>query len=103
MIKANDESKRRGNCYVTCEAIYHLIGGKSSGWCPTRISFQGDTHWFLRHKESGIILDPTAVQFGREQRSIPYKAGRGSGFLTKYPSNRAKELMERMVWQDGKA
>lgn len=22
------QESRRGNCYVTCEALYHLLGGK---------------------------------------------------------------------------
>lgn len=92
------EGTRRGNCYVTCEALYHLIRGKSAGWCPMRIHYRGDTHWFLRHKETGIILDPTASQFGESR--VPYEDARGSGFLTKHPSKRARELMNKLVWQE---
>lgn len=91
---------RRGNCYVTSEAIYHLIGGKASEWTPTRLHFSGDTHWFLRHKGTGLILDATAMQFDGGMRKVPYQDGRGSGFLTRKPSKRAKELIERMLWQE---
>ena len=44
-----------------------------------------------------IILDPTRDQFKDEP---PYQEGRGRGFLTKGPSKRAREMMERMLWQD---
>ena len=85
----------RGNCYVTCEALYHLIGGKESGWKPMNVKHEGDSHWFLLH-ESGTILDPTALQF----KSKPnYNQARGRGFLTKLPSRRAKEMMLNLLWQ----
>jgi len=85
----------RGNCYVTSEALFYLLGGKAAGWTPMRMRFRGDTHWFLRHK-SGFILDATASQF---QQPVDYRLARGSGFLTRTPSRRAKELMKQLVWQ----
>lgn len=85
----------RGNCYVTSEALYHLLGGKEAGWTPMRMRYEGDTHWFLKH-ESGMILDATAVQFD----VLPdYNKARGSGFLTSNPSKRALKLMAEMVYQ----
>jgi hypothetical protein len=87
---------KRGNCYATCEALYHLLGGKQAGFKPMRMRHEGDSHWFLRH-ESGLILDPTASQF----KSLPdYQRAVGCGFLTKQPSKRAQLLMDKMVWQD---
>jgi hypothetical protein len=85
----------RGNCYVTSEALFHLIGGKKAGWKPMRMAHENDTHWFLKH-ESGIILDATVLQF----KTVPdYSKARGGGFLTKQPSKRAKKLMEVLVFQ----
>lgn len=86
---------RRGNCYVTSEALFHLLGGKAAGWEVLRMKWEGDTHWFLRHM-SGIVLDATASQF----RTPPdhFKAVK-TGFLTKKPSKRARVLMDRLVWQ----
>lgn len=55
-----------------------------------------DTHWFLLHN-TGLVLDATAKQFGKQ--TPDYSRGRGTGFLTKKPSVRARALMERMVWQ----
>ena len=86
----------RGNCYVTCEALYHLLGGKAAGYTPCSVRTKTDTHWFLRHS-SGLILDPTAAQFNG--RLPDYAAGRGRGFLTRQPSKRAAALMQRLLWQ----
>ena len=77
-----------------------MLGGKKSGWVPHRVKHEGDTHWFLKKEVSedrtAEILDPTRKQFKTEPH---YLLGRGSGFLTKKPSKRARELMKRMLWQ----
>lgn len=103
---------RRGNCYVTCEALYHLLGGIASGWVPHTVRHEGDVHWYLVSTESVVlgsvwhdgsrivtpaILDPTAQQFSTPP---PYHLGRGRGFLTKKPSKRAAALMKAMLWQE---
>lgn len=86
----------RGNCYVTCEALYHLLGGKAAGWKPMQMWHNGFSHWFLQHS-SGLILDPTAKQFTTFKPN--YSTARGKGFLTKRPSARARAMMEHMLWQ----
>ena len=85
----------RGNCYVASEALYHILGGKKAGWTPMRMSFSKDTHWFLKHS-SGLIIDPSKRQF----KQLPnYRNARGSGFLTKNPSKRARVLIDTLTWQ----
>lgn len=86
---------RRGNCYVTSEALYHLLGGSRAGWYVMHMRHEGDSHWFLRHA-SGTILDATAHQFKRKPN---YAEAKGKGFLTRKPSKRAKALMKVLVWQ----
>jgi hypothetical protein len=87
---------KRGNCYVTCEALFHLLGGKQAGYKPMCMRHEGDTHWFLKH-QSGLIIDPTVSQF----KSRPdYATAVGRGFLTKGPSLRARELMVQLVYQE---
>lgn len=95
---------RRGNCYVICEALYWLLGGPKSGWTPHTVRHEGDVHWFLRRggwlkewQDGMQVLDPTAAQFRTEP---DYSEGRGRGFLTREPSRRARELMDRMLWSD---
>lgn len=85
----------RGNCYVTCEALYHLLGGRSAGYKPMTVRHEGEVHWFLMHV-SGLVLDPTASQF---KSPPPYHRARGRGFLTRQPSKRARVMMDRLVWQ----
>lgn len=91
---------KRGNCYVTCEALYHLLGGKKAGLTPMTVRHEGAVHWFLMigdYKRGwGEVLDPTAKQF---KTPVPYEKARGRGFLTKRPSKRARRLMKAMVWQ----
>jgi hypothetical protein len=86
----------RGNCYVTSEALYHLLGGKDSGWTPMNMQWEGDSHWFLKHY-NGVILDATAKQF---KKTPDYSLARGRGFLTSSPSARAVELMGKLLWQN---
>lgn len=100
---------RRGNCYVTSEAVFHLLGGKAAGWKPMTVRHEGDTHWFLvrlkdRHQANAFpfpagweILDLTKSQF---LTPVPYHKARGCGFLTKHPSERARALMQTLVWQE---
>lgn len=78
-----------GYCYVACEAIYHLCGGKDSGLTPHVLRIPGGTHWFLRDAHS-VVIDPTVEQF-----RIPpdYSKSRGCGFLTRQPSKRAAVVM----------
>lgn len=87
-----------GHCYVAAEACFHLLGGKSAGWTPCVLTHQlwpagldaGETHWFLRRGSE--VCDPTAGQFEVE---IRYDLGRGSGFLTREPSRRARQVIRR--------
>ena len=82
----------RGHCYIASEAIYHLAGRKEAGMKPMNVRHEGEQHWFLLLPDDGII-DVTAHQF---KTSVPYHLARGRGFLTKRPSKRAQELMDRV-------
>ena len=84
-----------GHCYAASEALYHLLGGKEKGYKPMRGVLNGETHWWIRDKE-GKILDPTAEQFYYVNLKPPYEKGKGTGFLTKTPSKRAKEIILRI-------
>ena len=94
------KSKYRGNsnplaghCYVASEALYHLLGGKDSGWKPMVMRIGGETHWFLLSR-SGDLLDATASQF----KELPaYSQATGCGFLTKKPSKRAQKLISKVI------
>lgn len=86
-----------GHCYVASEAVYHTVGGKEAGWKPMSIQHEGGPHWYLKNDELGIIVDPTADQF---KTPVPYDEGRGTGFLTRQPSKRAKVVLDRLLGPD---
>jgi hypothetical protein len=86
----------RGNCYVTSEALYHLLGGKSAGWQPMFMRHEGDSHWFLNNEQTGQRLDATVSQF---KETPDYAQAKRAAFLTVTPSKRAQALMQQLVWQ----
>ena len=90
----------QGHCYASSEAVFHLIGGKASGYnsyCSSYKNEDGEreTHWFL--KKHHHIIDPTADQFTCLGKTPPYDIGKPIGFLTKAPSKRARIIMERLI------
>lgn len=101
-IAAETGNPLAGHCYAASEALYHLLGGRESGWTPCVLSHRtwpegldpGQTHWFIRHKATGEVLDPTAGQFPAD---VDYARAVGSGFLTKDPSKRARAIIERLA------
>ena len=66
--KLQDEGahKYTGHCYVASEALFYIMGGK---YRPYFIRHEGEPHWFLKHVDTGEIVDATADQF---KTPIPY-------------------------------
>lgn len=88
--------RRRGNCYVATEALWHILGGRRSGWKVMRVPTAQDNHWFLQRGK--LILDPSRRQF---RKLLPFYAGaKRAGFLTRQPSKRAKALIQQLTWQE---
>lgn len=107
-METSSRTTRRGNCYVVTEALYHILGGKESGWEPRVMRLPtGDTHWFLAKwvrvevfngcwREYLEVLDSSRLQF---MGQLPdYYLGRRCGFMTRQPSKRARDLMYQMTW-----
>lgn len=87
-----------GCCYVATEALYHLWG-KDNGYVPMRVPYKigckaTGQHWFLEHRVGGMQVDITADQF--TTRHPDYKAAIPCGFLTKKPSKRTQQIMEKI-------
>lgn len=90
-----------GHCYVASEAIHEMLGGEHSGWQPMHVKHEGGPHWFLMHKTTGRILDPTADQF---RTSVPYDKAIPKGFIQYrnpdgrlVPSKRAQVVVSRVL------
>lgn len=91
--KAAGKHKTFGHCYAASEAVWHMLGGKESGYTPCVLRLgPRDTHWYLRNKRTLRHLDPTARQFARPVR---HKDGKCKGFLTRRPSKRAQIIINR--------
>jgi len=90
--KLKQRNRFTGHCYVASEALYHLLGGKRSGFIPQVLRHERSTHWYLKHRTTGEIRDLTSRQF---LTPVPYHKGRGVGFLTRRPSKRARIVMKR--------
>ena len=88
-------TRTAGHCYAASEAMFHALGKQDAGWKSMSMRFGAGTHWFLLHKETGVVLDPTWDQFGV---LAPYAEAKGTGFLTREPSKRAQTLMDRAGW-----
>jgi len=86
------KNKFAGHCYVASEAWYHLKGGKAAGLKPVALRHEGASHWWIRHSD-GVDVDLTVEQFNTP---VPYEQGRGCGFLTRRPSQRAQILIDRV-------
>jgi hypothetical protein len=86
-----------GHCYVACESLYFLLGGKKAGLKPVTLRVGACVHWWLVDSE-GEVIDPTRAQF---PNPVDYAKGRPRGFLTRAPSKRAREVIRRVStdWQ----
>lgn len=80
-----------GHCYVASEAYWHAVG-RAQGFVPQVLSGEGWTHWWLAHPD-GRVVDITAEQF---PTGVDYEAGKGCGFLTRQPSQRAQKVLDRI-------
>lgn len=85
-----------GHCYAASEAAFHLLGGGECWKSMCGRDESGGTHWWLKHKTSGDVLDVTSDQFTHFGKIPPYANGRPVGFLTKLPSKRAVVIMDRL-------
>lgn len=88
----NPRTPLTGHCYAATEAMYHMLGGKAAGYKAVGAQHEGGSHWWLQGPR-GEVIDPTAGQF---KTPVPYARGVGRGFLTREPSARAREIIQRV-------
>ncbi|MBD7912935.1 hypothetical protein [Clostridium cibarium] len=67
-----------GYCYIISEAIYHYYADINYTPMYIPLPHNKGTHWFLKNKQTGTILDFTANQF---DKPIDYTLGIGCGFM----------------------
>jgi hypothetical protein len=89
-----------GHCGSATQAAYYMLGGEESGYVPQVANLgDGTTHWWLRHRDTGHVIDPTKEQFTSKGKKPPYDLGRGCGFSNPnpdVPSKRGQEIINRI-------
>lgn len=55
---------------------------------------EDEPHWFLKHRITGKVIDPTVGQF---KTTPDYGKAKGKGFLTKNPSRRCRVLITKVL------
>lgn len=86
-----------GFCYLAAEVAFcYFKDQQPKPMCASYIeNGQPCTHWWIKLND-GSIFDPTATQYPKLGLQPPYHLGKGKGFLTKYPSNRASKLWKEV-------
>lgn len=83
-----------GHCYIATEALYYLLDDDEKiNYTPATININGITHWFLKHKKTGDIIDITKEQFNSE---LDYTNSKNRFFLSTKPSKRTLILLNRI-------
>lgn len=87
-----------GHCYVAAEALYHIIDKEN--FDVYYAAYQDEngraTHWWLKRKDSELILDPTKEQYSFFNLQPPYHLGKRGMFLTSKPSKRAMQIIAKI-------
>lgn len=92
--KMINRNKFTGHCYVATETLYHLLSDDDKeNFRPAILKINNDTHWFLKNKLNGTIIDITKEQFNFK---IEYNNSRNAAFLTKFPSKRSVKLINKI-------
>jgi len=96
-----------GHCGSATQAAYYMLGGEESGYVPQVANLgDGTTHWWLRHRDTGHVIDPTKEQFTSKGKKPPYDLGRGCGFSNPnpdVPSKRGQEIINRIRGRSARA
>lgn len=92
-----------GHCYVASEAYYCMMDDdEQEAWTPHSMALEWTeggyersmTHWLLKNKENGRVIDLTADQFYPTEAEPDYEWTTGRGFVPPSPSSRAQTVIE---------
>ena len=83
-----NENAVAGQCYTASEVCRALLG---PAWEPYMVPHERSFHWFLRHRDTGEILDATVAQF---QQLPSYEKARPACF-----GRRTSAASEVLLWR----
>lgn len=66
------DSEYCGHCHHATIAMYHLLGGKGSGYKVRKAVDELEIKHYWLESPSGEVIDPTAEQYTQLGRPLPY-------------------------------
>lgn len=75
--KENETNPMYGHCYHTTQAMFYLLDTDTLD-PMSAIDWRGDTHWWLRDRENGFVVDMTADQYFSLGKEPPHNKGKVS-------------------------
>ena len=97
MHETEDINFLTGHCFVATEVLWELLKEQNiNDYTPNHIQHEEVSHWYLRHKMNGDIIDVTAGQF---KTSVPYhRKGKASGMMRmpEIPTKRTIKVLDRI-------
>lgn len=97
-FKGKIKNNYSGHCYLASETLFHLTGGKDVWSVRNARDSDNIVHWWLIYKQTGDIIDLTKRQYTDFNIIPPYKKGKSGFFLTKKPSKRCLQLINKIFF-----
>lgn len=97
-FKGEIKNNYSGHCYLASETLFHLTGGKDVWLVRNARDSDNIVHWWLINKESNDIVDLTKRQYTDFNIKPPYENGKPGFFLTKKPSKRCLQLINKIFF-----
>ena len=95
--KENETNPMYGHCYHTTQAMFYLLDTDTLD-PMSAVDWRGDTHWWLRDRENGFVVDMTADQYFSVGRQPPHNKGKVSKWYgwRGRPHKRTLTLIEKI-------
>ena len=98
MHETEDINFLTGHCFVATEVLWELLKEQNrNDYVPIHIQHEEVSHWYLKSKLNGDIIDVTAGQF---KTPVPYhhKKGKASGMMRmpEIPTKRTIKVLDRI-------
>ena len=73
----NETNPMYGHCYHTTQAVFYLLDSNTLDPMSAK-DYRGDTHWWLKDRESGMVIDMTSDQYYSVGQEPPHHKGKVS-------------------------
>lgn len=93
----NEKNPMYGHCYHTTQAMFYLLDTDTLD-PMSAVDWRGDTHWWLKDRENGFVVDMTADQYYSIGKEPPHNKGKVSKWYgwKGRPHKRTLTLIEKL-------